>query len=804
MNSIRKICFSLLAALLIFSNFAGFAQAETSEASNVSDVVVSSESGEVIHLYKEPSEASEVLTELPNTSKVTLLPDNEVGSSFTSVSYYDSETDAEIEGYVLSEFITVQGLPEDGETNQDDKTQEEELNSDQSSDTDDSIHEEGVSSEEENPQPADDVVTEEDTISDKTSTDAEESEQPLESDEQDGLQTETTDEGSGDTAEIEEKSKQAKTFSTFSTSTKEVGGETFKGVALKSPTHVYEAQSSTSKKLKSYAQGSILIYQALNSNWYIATVYINGKATTGYIAINDVENISAKQTSMKGIGMKSPTNIYTKASDQSSVIKSYDQGSQLYYKTFTSGWYECLVYVNGKATSGYIKVTDVENLDGKQVSLKGVAKQSTPIYKAPSSNSGAWKSYPAGSVLVYKTLIDGWYEARIYANGGWRTGYINAAHVSNVSGEQVSLKGVSVQTTPIYRGVSTSSGTWKSYPTGSVLVYNTFIDGWYEARIYADGAWRTGYINAANVKNVTDEQVRLKGVAKQSTPIYKEVSTSSGTWKSYPAGSVLVYDTFIDGWYEARVYADGGWRSGYIHASHVENSVKEQESLKGIGQQSPTKIYADASNSASVLKSYAEGTILYYTTFVGGWYEAVVYVNGKKMNGYIDASHVENIIDRQDDLEGISLKSPTNVYSLASKGSRVLKNYTKGSVLNFKTFSASWYEAVVYIEGVRHVGYIHKNDIQTLGTDVIQDNTSYGMTFDEMLDLQMKNNPQTDLYRNEPAYIWAEYVDMSTWKVTDDDVNVRSSPTTSTSSNIVSEVNEGDWVKVIKKEGNWV
>jgi beta-N-acetylglucosaminidase len=807
MNSIRKICFSLLAASLVFSNLGGIAQAETDEASNVSVAVVTANPDEVINLYKEPSEESEVLVELPNDSEITLLPGSEEESPFSLVSYYDSEADEELEGYVLSSLIST---PKGPETNQDDETQGQ-LNNDDSTDVEDHATKEEDASSDEDTSLSDGVVEEEGT-SDEESTepadvvkDGESKETPEASDtiKDEEVQTEM-DKDTSDSEKVEDEEEQSKMFSTFSNSVKVVGGETYKGIALKSPTSVYEAQSLSSKKLKSYDQGSILKYQALNSEWYLATVILNGKATTGYIAKSDVENITTQQTDQKGVGLQSPTKVYSHASEQSNVLKSYDLGSVLSYRTFTSGWYECTVYVNGKATTGYIKAGDVKDLVDVQVSLKGVAKQNTPIYSAPSSNGSTIKSYPAGSVLVYKTFIDGWYEAVVYVNGKRKTGYINATHVENVTNEQMSLKGVAKNSpTSIYSDASTSSEVLKSYNKGSVLVYKTFISGWYEAVVYVNGKRRTGYINSSHVENVTNDQVSLKGVAKNTpTSIYSDASTGSDVLKSYDKGSVLVYKTFINGWYEAVVYVNGKRKKGYINASHVENSVEEQASLQGIGLQSSTKVYADA-NGSSVLKSYPKGTILSYTTFVSGWYEAVVYVNGKKMNGYIDASHVENLLDRQEDLEGISLKSPTNVYSLAAKESSVLKGYPKGNVLNFKTFSSNWYEAVVYINGVRHTGYIHKDDIQTLGTDVIQDYTSYGMTFDEMLALQMKNNPQTDLYRNEPAYIWADYVNPSTGTVTEDRVNVRSSMSTASNANIVSMVNEGDRVVYIQTVGDW-
>jgi mannosyl-glycoprotein endo-beta-N-acetylglucosaminidase len=82
--------------------------------------------------------------------------------------------------------------------------------------------------------------------------------------------------------------------------------------------------------------------------------------------------------------------------------------------------------------------------------------------------------------------------------------------------------------------------------------------------------------------------------------------------------------------------------------------------------------------------------------------------------------------------------------------------------------------------------------------------TDYNLTLNSMINKQMDGSPQTDKYRNEPRYVYADYVDMNNQVITDNRVNVRSSPTTSTSSNIVQQLNKGDGVLVIGKTGNWV
>ncbi|WHY33814.1 SPOR domain-containing protein [Cytobacillus firmus] len=82
--------------------------------------------------------------------------------------------------------------------------------------------------------------------------------------------------------------------------------------------------------------------------------------------------------------------------------------------------------------------------------------------------------------------------------------------------------------------------------------------------------------------------------------------------------------------------------------------------------------------------------------------------------------------------------------------------------------------------------------------------TDYNITLNSMLDKQMAMNPQTDKYRNEPRYVHADFVNLSTQRITADKVNLRSSPSTADSSNIVQQLNTGDQVMIIGKTGDWV
>ncbi|MGX6446097.1 N-acetylglucosaminidase [Neobacillus sp. K501] len=80
--------------------------------------------------------------------------------------------------------------------------------------------------------------------------------------------------------------------------------------------------------------------------------------------------------------------------------------------------------------------------------------------------------------------------------------------------------------------------------------------------------------------------------------------------------------------------------------------------------------------------------------------------------------------------------------------------------------------------------------------------TNYNLTLEEMLNLQMKQSPQTDKYRNEPAYVHSAYVDVVNNKITTNGLNVRSGPGTNYS--IVAQLSNGfTGFRILATEGEW-
>ena len=467
--------------------------------------------------------------------------------------------------------------------------------------------------------------------------------------------------------------------------------------------------------------------------------------------VNSLAIYKTEQIELRGIALEHLTHVYSKTSRDSIVLRSYNQGHVLRYKALNSSWYEATVFVNGEPKTGYINVNDVlnvENIDSSPTDLQGIGLQNrTNVYASISRDAQVLRSYNQGHVLRYRTFIPGWYQATVYINGRARTGYIHENDVENIEiDEQQELRGIGLgNLTHVYSRASTNASVLRSYNQGHVLRYRTFTSGWYEATVFINGQARTGYIHSSDVEDIETSQESLSGIGlKNSTPVYSRASTNASVLRSYNQGHVLRYRTFTSGWYEATVYINGQAKTGYINRNDVQNVNNidpSPKNLQGIALNSRTHVYSSVSRNSEVIRTYHQGQVLRYLTFISGWHKATVIINGEARTGYINTNDVENRVSTQESLKGLALNNRTYIYSRASTNSPILRTYDRDSVLQFRTFTSNWYEATVILNGQPTIGYIHHSDVNT---GVEYQTTDYDYTFKEMIDLQMRMTPKAN------------------------------------------------------------
>lgn len=661
-------------------------------------VIFAEESGGTVRLYESDSIESDIAYLIEDDTVVSIL---EIGLEFTFLEYKDAKTNTLWKGYVENTRLVDLSNAEDFRLNRAEKEPESVPNSEdaelEEADANDEASNADADGEQLQEEDSHEDLSQEGSVDQDKGTTEETVSETIEAPENeqvkaDEQQAEPEEPSEEEVITIEEGKQEISParsqFQAMSLKSISIESVSHEGIALASPTHVYAETSTGSKSLKSYSQGTILKYETFSTDWYRATVYISGKETVGYIKKTDVENIASSKTNLEGVGIKSPTNIYTKASKSSSVIKTYAQGTILKYRTFTSEWYECTVYINGNATTGYINKNDVEDKAAKQLSLQGVAlKSPTNVYSQAADGTKVLKSYSAGTILKYSTFIPGWYECIVYVSGKATRGFIKASDVENAMENPVAYSGVGIKSpTKVYQKPSADSAVLKSYVQGSILKYQSFVTGWYSATVYINGKATTGYISANDVENPVISPEKYIGVGLTSpVKVYEIPSASSSAIKSYSQGSILQYETFIPGWYSATVYISGKARTGYIKAGDVENSMKSPVNLTVWGIASKVNVHSTASRSASILKSYSGGTELKVQTFTSSWYKATVYIDGSPKTGYI---HKDDVSTEKPGFLELDLRKPAkitakdieNFFDRKGRGDSPLKAYAQNFI----------------------------------------------------------------------------------------------------------------------------
>ncbi|MEK4298285.1 SH3 domain-containing protein [Oceanobacillus sp. FSL W8-0428] len=775
---LRRFFVTIVVIFLIFPNTAALASSsqfqnteENSDLQNKDLYFIYSDSTETIPIYAEPSDkTTEILIEAPNPSKVQLLEeldsdeDKDSEEEFLLV-LFESETEdsiKEFEGYVNNEFIVDE--EEIDKILSDNILESDQLNasldSDEASDEDAAEEEQDASdkdaAEEEQDASDKDAAEEEQDASDKDATEEEQdaSDKDAAEEEQDASDKDAAEEeqdaSDKDAAEEEQDASDKDATEEEQDASDKDAAEEEQDASDKDAAEeeqdasdkdaAEEEQDASDKDAAEEEQDASDKDAAEEEQDASAGEFLSPQITT-----------FAMSPYLRGVALKDKTYVYQFRNTNSKKLKSYNEGTILQYRSYSANWYQATVYLNGKAHTGFIHKNHVDNLANTQQSLKGIAKDNpTRVYKSTSTSSGTWKSYSAGSLLQYRTFSTNWYQATVYVNGKQQTGYIHKNHVENAASSQTNLQGVAKNNpTRVYKSTSTSSGTWKTYSAGSLLQYKTFTSNWYQAEVIVNGKRQTGYIHKNHVENAASSQTSLQGVAKNNpTRVYKSTSTSSGTWKTYSAGSLLQYKTFTSNWYQAEIIVNGKRQTGYIHKNHVENADSKPSNLRGVAKNNTTRVYKSTSTGSATLKSYSAGSILQYRTFTSNWYQATVVINGKRQTGYIHKNHVENITSNQQTKTGYAAGSGSsmNVYASPNTSSKVLKSYTNNSSIKYKTFTTNWYQATVYVNGKAHTGYIYKDHVSSapVGPTVTHNSVAYNYTFKHMVDRQMAGTPKSD------------------------------------------------------------
>jgi len=523
--------------------------------------------------------------------------------------------------------------------------------------------------------------------------------------------------------------------------------------------------STSSSTIMSLSKGKEVTIISESNGW--SEIKVNGKngyVSSKYLISKQTSTSSEKSIKYVSIDANSSLNVRKSPSSQSNVLTKLSNNTKVEVYAESNGWSKIKVNgIDGYVASQYIK-------ESKSSAVQKEAKDTSSTVKKETTNTSA-----SNSSKETKTV----------------TKYVNVS-----SGSSLNLR-----TKPS----TTSSVIVKLAKDVSVTVISE-SNGWSKIKVYGkEGYVSTTYLSTKKTTSTTatnktstskpastvseeKQVVKYVNVDQNSTlNVRKSASTTSSVLTKLKSNTKVTVLSDKNGWSKIKVNNIEGYVSSqYLVKKTTSNKnesskndtknqtdTKEQikdnkdsvlsvEKVVNIEANSSLNVRSTPSTSGKIVDKLKANQIVTVLSESNGW--SKIKVNNKE--GYVSSQYlkvkatkneeeIKNETDKSKDVEdkkdlkekvvNINANSNLNVRANASTSSKVLTKLSSGTVVTVISESNGWSKIKVNnVEGYVSSEYLAEK-VSNISDSVSEKNyTNYHLTLDEMTNIQLKANPQTD------------------------------------------------------------
>ncbi|MFV8826380.1 N-acetylglucosaminidase [Alkalihalobacterium sp. APHAB7] len=482
-------------------------------------------------------------------------------------------------------------------------------------------------------------------------------------------------------------------------------------------------------------------------------------------------------------------------------------------RDFGPNWHE-IRYGNGLA---YVRKADTVPSNGSALRNENTSFQNSSRSFVPRSNVEVYDN-TSGQLVPYGVLRQGrsypivgnfganWYRVLLSDRVGFvRTSEVNVAFNSSDRYFQVLQDGIEV-----YDNSSGSLVKIGELSKGQVYPrIRDFGANWHEIEF----GGRKAYVRKAGTQPATNSSLRNENRTFQHSNVNVRALGDIEVYDN-SSGSLVPFATILNGksfrivgnfganWYRV-VIAD---RVGFVRVDETALTFTASHKYFEVLRDN-VEVFDNSTGSLVKVGELTKGQVYPRVRDFGNWHE-IQFGNGV---GYVRKSstrppHRNNLKN-----ENTSFRNSRETV-VPTENIEVYDN-TSGRLVPFATllagerypvvgtFGSNWYRVLVS----DRVGFIRSSEVVG-GKNVTVRNQQYNRTLEEVLDIQMTRSPQTDLYRNLPAFVHKDHVQLDTnsttrGTVTASSLNVREAA--NATSWRYGTLSEGTRVTIVGQSGDW-
>ena len=527
--------------------------------------------------------------------------------------------------------------------------------------------------------------------------------------------------------------------------------------ALSSPLFMEEVQAASNTKYVEVNAGSVLnvrggpsvstsIVTTLKAGAKVnvlsetngwSKVDANGKV--GYVSSSFL--ISKQESTIKYVSIdpSSTLNVRESASTKGNVVTKLKNGTKVEVVSESNGWSEVKVNgIKGYVASEYIKAVPTE--EKKTTEVANEQKKVTKYVNVTAGSSLNLRNSPSNSASIIVKLAkdvpvtvysetNGWAKVEVYGKQGYVATQYLAEKKSSVSTEQAKETNTSTnkETTTKYVNVdknsslnvrkdaNTTSSIVTKLSRGTAVSVLSSANGWDKVTV----SGKTGYVSNSYLsdKKITDNTT----------------NNNPGTEK------------------------DSGKSTTDKATTQISKKVNVQSG-------SNLNVRSTASTSGTIKGKLAAGTIVTVLSEKNGWSQ----IKTNNIEGYVSSEYLTSIstsapdtpekeTDKNDGeqpeetptlvekIVNVQPGSSLNLRSTPSTSGTILSKLSAGTVVIVQSEENGWSKIKVNnLEGYVSTEFLSTKGNGTSNATINKNYVNYSLTLDEMTNIQLSVNPQTD------------------------------------------------------------
>lgn len=330
-------------------------------------------------------------------------------------------------------------------------------------------------------------------------------------------------------------------------------------------------------------------------------------------------------------------------------------------------------------------------------------------------------------------------------------------------------------------------GNWHQLNAGGKIVYVLKAD--------------TVPSSSSTIKNATSQKSSSNFfTTRYTTPVFDNSTGALVQFGQFNPKEKVHYIGKMGNWYTVEF----GGRLGYIHENNVLLPFKKDDKYFEVLEED-VYVYDNSMGYLRKVALLTKGqTYARIADYGENWHQ----IKFGRQFGYVLKSSTKPSFSNKAANWGTPVNSKVD---FIANGNVEIFDNSSGKLVPFITImdterypiigeSGSWWKISV----ANRIGYIHKSKV-TVGP--IYSYSNYNHTYNEMLEIQYGLNPQTDKYRNNPAYVHKDYIQVKQGGfptkgiVTANTLNVREDM--NSNAWIYGTVKLGQELTIIKQVGDW-